>query len=135
VRVVLDTNVLVSALMNLDSHCGRILTMVFEGEVEPCVDARILAEYEDVLPRPKFGFDPKDVEDTLQVMYSSAEAVTPQPLSVRLPHTDDVPFLETAHHAGAILVTRNLRDFPPKQRAGVTVLTPEEFLDLLSRQG
>jgi len=128
-KVVLDTNVLVSALMNPDGPCGRLLGMAFEQIIQPCVDGRILAEYEGVLPRPAFGFDPGDVAGALDVIHAVAEALTPRPLRVDLPDPTDLAFLEVAAEAPAILVTGNSRHFPRGRRAGVTVLTPREFLD------
>jgi len=132
-KAVLDTNVLVSALLTPVGVCGKILWLVFEEIVRPCVDMRVLTEYEGVLPRPALGLDPADVEDTLNVMRTRSDFVEPSPLGVMLPHPSDTPFLEVAADTGAVLVTGNLRHFPPNQRAGVTVLRPREFLDLLDR--
>jgi len=53
-RVVIDTNILVAALIQPAGFCGRLLDLVVDGAVAACVDDRILAEYEDVLPRRKF---------------------------------------------------------------------------------
>ena len=51
-RVVLDTNVLVSGLLSATGPCGRLIDLVVEGLLQPCVDSRILGEYElkDLLP-------------------------------------------------------------------------------------
>ena len=67
------------------------------------------------------------------VVTSNGELVTPVPLAVALPHPRDLPFLEVANQAGAVLVTGNLRHFPAKARAGVTVVGPRQFLDLLAQ--
>jgi putative PIN family toxin of toxin-antitoxin system len=55
-NIVLDTNVLVSGLLSPFGPCGRIVCMVSSGELTISLDARILAEYEEVLCRPKFKF-------------------------------------------------------------------------------
>lgn len=132
-NAVLDTNVLVSALLTPDGTCGEILWLVFEEIVQPYLDMRVLREYEGVLPRPALGLDPGDVEGTLNVMRTRSDFVEPTPLAVTLPDPTDVPFLEVAAECGAVLVTGNLRHFPKDRRAGVTVLSPREFLDLLGR--
>ena len=56
-RIVLDTNVLVSGLLSPHRPPGEIVRLVSGGLVSLCLDARIVAEYRDVLARPRFGFD------------------------------------------------------------------------------
>ena len=55
----IDTNVLVSALLNFQSNPGQVLLSVFNGETIPLVNEEILAEYRDVLARKKFRFPPR----------------------------------------------------------------------------
>jgi putative PIN family toxin of toxin-antitoxin system len=55
-RIVLDTNVIVSALLAKESNPSAILQLVLEGVITLCIDDRILAEYGRVLRRPKFPF-------------------------------------------------------------------------------
>ncbi len=51
-RAVLDTNVVISALLQSEGPCARLLDLVIETRaVEACVDHRILAEYQDVMLR------------------------------------------------------------------------------------
>lgn len=99
-------------------------------------DDRILREWRDVLSRRKFGFSQRDTEALLAFLEAEGLPVSPPPLGVDLPDPDDVPFLETAHAAGAILVTGNLKHYPPGSRRGVRVMTPSEFLEAwISAQG
>jgi len=134
VKLVADTNVLVSALLTPAGLCGQILDLLTEGTIQGCVDSRILAEYEEVLLDPRFPFTTKQVNTTLEVFRAGATPVAALPLDVSLPHEDDRPFLEVAAAAHVALVTGNTRHYPARARAGVTVLTPREFLDLLRRQ-
>jgi putative PIN family toxin of toxin-antitoxin system len=133
VKVVLDTNVLVSGLITEVGACGQIVDLLLEAAFEACVDARVLQEYGTVLPRPKFRIRPERVAATLDFLLAEAEVVSPTALAVELPDPSDLPFLEVAAQAGAILVTGNPRHFPKDRRAGVTVLRPREFLDLLAQ--
>ena len=55
-RIVLDTNVLVSGLLNPDGAPGRLLDLILGGRLQILYDDRILGEYSDVLARPQFGF-------------------------------------------------------------------------------
>jgi uncharacterized protein len=132
-RAVLDTNVVISGMATPAGLCAQILDLAVAGRVQPCVDARVLGEYETVLRRPDLPVSQAKVEEFLEFIPVAAEIVTASPLGVVLPHVDDLPFLETAHEAGAVLVTGNTRHFPPRRRAGVTVLSPREFLDLLAQ--
>jgi len=110
--------------------------MVSSGAVVLCLDARILAEYDDVLARPRFGFDPDSVAALLDYIDFRSEVIASEPLERRLPDPGDEPFLEVAAASGAdCLVTGNLAYFPSNSRAGVTVLSPAQFMDRLRTQG
>lgn len=129
-RIVLDTNVLVSGLLSPFGPPGEIVRLVSVGSIVLCLDARILAEYEEVLSRPKFGFNQNDVSALLDLIESTGETSAAQPLTVRLPDTDDEPFLEVAIAALAdCLVTGNVVHFPPEVRAGAAVLSPAKFME------
>ncbi|NTW29514.1 MAG: putative toxin-antitoxin system toxin component, PIN family [Coriobacteriia bacterium] len=128
-RIVLDTNVLVSGLLSPFGPPGEIVRMVSSGEITLCLDARILSEYEDVLARPKFGFDEDAVAALLDYIDYRGHATASSPLGQRLPDPADEPFLEVALACGAeCLVTGNLIHFPPDARQGMNVVAPIEFL-------
>ena len=129
-RVVLDTNVLISGLLTPFGTCAEILRLLVADRIRLCVDARILLEYEEVLQRPKFGFDRQKTALLLDFIRASSEFHAAIPLDKPLPDPDDAPFLEVALAAGAgCLVTGNLKHFPPQCRGGCSVLTPAEFMD------
>ena len=132
-RVVLDTNVLVSGLLNAEGVCGRILRLAFNEAFRLCVDERILAEYEAVLPRPRFHIGLQDVADALSVIRTISETVAAPPLDADLPDPSDLPFLEVATAAEATLVTGNLKHFAKKVRKGVPAATPRAFIEMLRR--
>lgn len=133
-KVVFDTNILVSALLTPGGDCDRVVRLAGAGALQPCLDSRLMAEYEDVLPRQGLGIPAPQRNRLLDDLRAFSEVVAAPPLAVVLPHASDLPFLEVAHTANAILVTGNLRHFPKNQRAGVTVVGPHELLDLLRGQ-
>ena len=135
-KIVLDTNVLVSGLLSPYGAPAGIVGMVSSGILRLCYDARIMVEYQDVLARPKFQFDQKKVKDLLVFAQQSGEVAAASPLNVRLPDVHDEIFLEVALAGrAAFLIMGNIKHFPASSRQGVNVVTPQEFLDLLRRKG
>lgn len=128
--IVLDTNVLVSGLLNPHGAPGRVVDLVIAGEVRVAYDDQLVAEYREVLIRPKFSFDPRDVREVLRGLTADGVPVTARPVAATLPDPDDLPFLEVALAARAeALVTGNLRHFPTRSRPrGLRVEAATDFL-------
>lgn len=134
-KVVLDTNILVSGLLQAFGPSGEIVRMVSSGELRLCYDARILCEYKEVLLRPKFSFNPTDVEDLLTQIKAGGLIVAGTPLNNHLPDPNDEPFLEVAFTGKALyLITGNSKHYPLKKRQDTQVVSPQEFLDLYRRK-
>jgi putative PIN family toxin of toxin-antitoxin system len=134
-RIVLDTNVLVSGLLSAAGPPAWIVEAVLTGDLELALDMAIRQEYEEVLGRPEFRFPAAQVETLLSVVDRFAfwvPAVPPCP--VALPDPDDEPFLAVAGATGSVLVTGNVRHFPVSSRQGVVVLTPRELKERLRRK-
>ncbi len=130
-RLVLDTNVIVSGLLSPFGPPGEIIRMAAYGNIELCYDARILYEYQSVLNREKFHFDKGLITDFLEQIKACGNLATGKPLIKRLPDHDDEPFLEVALAGKAMyLVTGNLKHYPLKQREGINVVSPSEFLEI-----
>jgi putative PIN family toxin of toxin-antitoxin system len=131
VRIVLDTNVLVSGLLSPFGSPGQIVRMVSAGSVTLCVDARVMAEYEEVLLRAGFGFDPDAVAALLDYIDFRCQVVAASPLAMRLPDPDDEPFLEVALGCAAeCLVTGIITHFPAGSRLHALVVSPAEFMEM-----
>lgn len=130
-KIVLDTNVIVSGFIHLHGKPGQIIAMVSSGDLTLCYDNRVISEYREVLLRPKFSFDHYDVDGLLLEIKSSGQLVAPLPLPTRLPDESDEPFLEVALAGQAVcLVTGNLRHYPDDRLQGMPVISPTEFLDV-----
>ena len=129
-RVVVDTNVLVAGLLSPFGRPGEMIRMIAAGSLSLHYDARIMAEYIQVLKRPKFSFSPDHIEALLNQVKAEGVIVASDPLSVHLPDEEDEAFLEVALAGRAeCLITGNLKHFPSAARQGMPVLTPTEFLD------
>lgn len=128
-KIVLDTNVIVSGLLNPEGSPGRLVDLFLAREVDLLVDDRILTEYRAVLRRTKFGFDPVDISDFLDLVEADATKINAPPLKLVLRDEADRPFLEVAVAADAdFLVTGNTRHFQVPSIRRSLVVTPAEFL-------
>ena len=134
-RVVLDTNVLVSALLVEGSVPHQLLELAVARRYELIIDSRIVAEYRLVLERPKFGFDLTTVVRVFAVL-DRAEWIVAEPLSLTLPDRSDQPFIEVAVTGGAdAIVTGNVRHFRfAGGHLAIPVLTPRQMLDALAQR-
>ena len=131
-RIVLDTNVVVSGLLNAFGPSAQIVRLVAAGNLDLCYDARILTEYRQVLLRPKFRFERRLVEVFLQQIQSGGVEVLARPLALTLPDSDDAMFVEVAVAGRAShLVTGNLKHYPLSPTLGLRVVSPREFADEL----
>jgi putative PIN family toxin of toxin-antitoxin system len=102
------------------------------SEVVLLVDSRILEEYRDVLSRPRFAFDRRQVERLVEFFDRTAEHVETTPLPGVFRDPEDLPFIEVAVSGRAdFIVTGNSTDFTSS--GGVLVLTPAEFLRRVSQ--
>ena len=131
-RIVLDTNVLVSGLITPFGPAGDIVRLLAVGTIRACYDARILGEYREVLSRPAFRIAAERIEALLDQIEADGMLVTARPLAARLPDPDDEMFLAVAlsRRTPRSLVTGNLRHFPDESRRGLPVISPRRFLDL-----
>ena len=128
-RIVVDTNVLVSGLLSPHGAPGRVVDGLISEALQMLYDDRLLEEYREVLARPKFGFVQRDVDDLMTQLAAAGEHIAASPLDLELPHADDLPFLEVASAGNAeALVTGNPRHFPARARRGVQLMSPAEFV-------
>lgn len=133
-RIVLDTNVLVSGMLHAHGASGQIVRRVALGDLALAFDARILDEYEEVLRRPKFRLEMHRIEALVEQIRACGLMVAALPLSLGLDDPDDEVFVEVAVAAqAAYLVTGNLKHFRPVRLPGLEILSPRDFLDRLSR--
>lgn len=121
IRVVLDTNVVVSALLQPLGPSARILLLALGGAIQICVTGAVFAEYEEVLRRPRFRLTAK------------AHWVRPTQPVRACTDADDDCFLECCQAGAATyLVTGNVKHFPASWLE-TEIVTPRRFLDLVNR--
>ena len=127
-RIVVDTNVLVSGLLSSSGPPSSVVNLVLGRQVRLLVDNRILFEYDDVLRREELGFRIDTVNSLMDFIKAEAEYINAQPLNRAFQDKDDQVFYEVAVGGKAdALVTGNLKHFPKE----LIIQTPRQFVDSL----
>jgi putative PIN family toxin of toxin-antitoxin system len=124
-KVVLDTNVLVSAFWSGQGNPYRILEMFFEGEIALHYNDEIIEEYNEVLHRDKLGFSEEKVHSLIAEIAINGIFVTAPKSSISFIDEDDRKYYDTAKASGAVVVTGNKKHYPNEP----IILTPAEFLE------
>jgi len=132
IRVILDTNVVVSAVLNRGGAEAHALDLAAAGKIQIYATAPMLAEYEEVLSRSKFRrVSPKAMDGALELIRRVAIVVSPKRTLAISSDEDDNRFLECAEAADAdYLVTGNRRHFPEQWKKCI-VTGARELLELL----
>lgn len=129
--VVIDTNVLVSAMLKWNSVPGNVLQLTFDGPIVPVLNTEIANEYKEVLARPKFSFNDEIINAVLDAINSKAIYVDAESIDIELPDPKDRVFyevvMEERKDEDAYLVTGNIKHFPKKP----FIVTPNELINII----
>lgn len=132
-KVVYDTNVVVSAIWKPESIPASLVALVMGKQVKLFYSPAIFEEYEEVLRRPKFGFSASTVDTFLLDIKRIAKRVRPTQRVTQAPHEPDNRFLECAQAAAAdYLVTGNKRHFPFAAFHKTQIVSPAEFAQVFA---
>ena len=123
--VVIDTNILISAFWSRNGNSAKIIGLIQHGVITPCYDYRILEEYEEVLSRPKFGFDEWEINDFLAQIKHEGMSIVAKTIDISFVDESDKKFYEVAKQCNATLITGNLKLFPPDK----FITSPADFLN------
>jgi uncharacterized protein len=123
--VVIDTNVLVSAIWSKDGAPAQVISLILNDVITPCYDYRITQEYREVLERPKFGFSRSEIHSLLDWFESIGPSIVAPPCDSPFVDESDRKFYEVAKFCHAKLITGNLKHFPKDP----DVLSVAEFLE------
>ena len=128
---VIDTNVVVSAMLKRDSVPAKIIDLLLAGIITPVFNEEILREYEEVLLRSEFGFASDDVKKFMDFMRKNGIFLEKILSDEKFNDPDDAVFYEIALSARknreAYLVTGNIRHFPQKE----FIVTPRDMLNIV----
>jgi len=135
IRAVIDTNVLVSAMISSAGNEALLILAIHQGMLTPCCSAEILKEYREVLLRLKFAFAAEEVNALLDLLRQRGEILDPAPVLGTSPDPDDDKFIACAL-AGKVdfLATGNKRHFPQRRIPGTKVVSALELLEFITLQ-
>jgi putative PIN family toxin of toxin-antitoxin system len=130
-RVVLDTNVVVSALLKAQGLEDQVFRLALAGRLLLCLSPAVLAEYARVLPAPKFKLLPEEVVTTLRQLEKAGSLFHPARTLRISAHEPDNRFYECADAAqAAFLVTGNFKHFSKDYKV-TKIVNARKLLDLL----
>ena len=134
IYAVVDTNVLVSAMLKPKSIPGQIIAEVLTGRIIPILNDAMLEEYEEVLQREKFHFDDKKVRILLEELCKRAVFVEGEQVEGDFPDPKDIVFYEVLmgqrKSDEAYLVTGNLKHFPERYY----IVSPREMFNIIQKE-
>ncbi|GHU21713.1 PIN domain-containing protein [Spirochaetia bacterium] len=126
-KVVLDTNVIVSAFLNPKGIPGEILSLVLSEKIILCYDNKILSEYTDVLTRSKFNFNKELVNDFLEFIKIYGEYIVAEYQDIQFIDEDDKIFYDVFRNSDAnYIITGNKKHYPKEKN----ILLPREFKEI-----
>lgn len=132
--IVLDTNVVVAAGINANGPPAQIVKQILEGNLILLTCSDIITEYLEVIARPKFkqfGFPPLWLK--ILITLSHLSTLNPEPTEHVFEDSADAVFYHLAATYGAVLITGNLKHFPPDDLQGTRVLNPRDYLTLVKQ--
>lgn len=131
---VIDTNVLVSAMLKWQSVPGNVMEFVLDGFIIPVLNKEIVAEYRTVLARSKFRLDEEIITDIIDSLENVGFYVDAETIDIELPDSKDRVFYEVAmekrKEEETYLVTGNIKHFPDEP----FIVTPRQMLDVLLKE-
>ena len=126
--VVLDTNVLVSAIFRTGNNPCRIMELALGRKVNLYYSSEMMTEYKLVLYRSKFNFSHEVLARLFDGIAENGHLIAPAPSTFAMPDESDRIFYDTAKASGSYLITGNTKHYPTEP----FVVTPAEFIDLLA---
>ncbi len=129
---VIDTNVIVSAMLKPESVPGQLIQLLYNGIIISMINEDIVNEYYDVLTRNKFNFNDERVEQIIDFLKKHAIYINNETTSEIFLDKSDVVFYEVTmtgrNNNDVYLVTGNMKHFPNRS----FIVTPREMLEIIN---
>lgn len=130
INVIIDTNVIVSALLSKydDSATVKVLNLFYENKINLFYSEEILKEYDEVLHRDTFKFRRSIIDNIIKLVKKVGRKIDPVALEKKALDVKDQPFYELVMDKNikdGKLVTGNIKHFPNE----TCIMTPADFID------
>lgn len=128
---VIDTNVIVSALIKPNSNPEKIISYVEQGKIIPIYNDEIMDEYVEVLHRDKFHFSEERIQSILNTIKDYGRVLNGIETDEFFSDPSDIKFFQVVLAANMIqdsyLITGNLKDFPKR----VFIVDPDMMIKII----
>ena len=130
-KIVLDSNIIVSALLSPGGLPAKILNMVLDGSVTIVYDNCVFSEYADVLGREKFKINRELINTVFDFIKNEGEYKIALPQNITFDDEDDKMFYDL-YKSGDIdyLITGNKKHFPGEKG----IVSPREYIEIIQNQ-
>jgi len=126
-RVAVDTNVILSALMSINRTPAKILSLILNGSVKLLYDNRIIFEYINVLSRKEFCFPKEIIDDLINYIKHDGEYINSEYIKIKFSNEEEKKIYEVYKFGKAkYLITGNTKHFPNEE----TIVTPKDFMQI-----
>jgi len=125
-RIILDSNIIVSALLSPHGLPAKVFNLVLNGSVTLIYNNCILSEYINVLYREKFKINKELLNLIIDFIEKEGEYGLATPQSIKFDDEDDIIFYELYRSADVdYLITGNKKHFPNEKG----IVNPREFIE------
>jgi putative PIN family toxin of toxin-antitoxin system len=126
-KIVLDTNIIVSAFIKPKGIPGEIISLLLSKKITICYDNKIFSEYVEVLKKSKFNFDNILVDRFPDFIRDNGEYIITEPQRVKFDDEDDKMFYDVYKSSDTnYIITGNKKHFSKEKN----IITPREYIEL-----
>jgi len=127
-RIVIDTNILISAILSPKGNSAQIMTLISLNELQLIFCSKILDEYTKVLAYERLKIPVQAQNKIIKGINKLGILIEPPLSTIHLPDESDRIFYDTARASGAILITGNMKHFPAES----FIMTPADYIKMIN---
>jgi len=124
IKVVVDTNILVSSLICAKGHPSEIVTLIRANKLQLYYNAEIMNEYNRVLRYPRLRISPQEISVIVNLILRKGVAMETEKSTIKMIDESDRKFYDLHKAVGAILITGNIKHFPKES----SIMKPADFI-------
>jgi len=131
INIVLDTNIIISAVISAEGNPAKIIKMVSADEnMQIYYSSAIFAEYKRVLAYERLNFSEEKQIRAINLIEKYGISIQPEISKIPLPDESDRIFYDTAKTVNAYLITGNLQHYPEEPH----IMPPARFVEIFRKR-